>query len=711
MPYEPSLPCAACQRLLDPLRARAVCAEDDGYRFFCGGDCQAVFRAARAAKLARVPTPESSLPARGDEVAAVHRLSPPPAAQRTATVPSLRQMWPLGVAAGAALLGTVPGLATSVVSALVLAGLSGLFLARFDDHRQEVGAIAWAAGPLGGALLAISSLFSEAPSTILIASALGVGVLWLRGYLARQAILPIERLLADLRRHVPERTRVSLSGVDPNELPATREGATASIRAGEEVVVDAGELVPIDGVVSEGDALVIPYPAAEEPVARGPNHAVLAGAQVVEGSLRITVHRVGEARALFRPPSFGQEGVAHAAPVTRIAARARSPLIGALVVGAAGLLAAWFGDDLADTLGGLGGALLAIPTLSLVVGVRWPFVSAAALTVSRGVVFRDASVLERAGRVSAAALCTDGTVTSGTATLVEVIPLTRGQDPRELTALAMGAEQVAEPHPLAEAVRRYGEARAIAPTPLRRAAYARGMGVTALVDGGGALVLGNRQSLLSAGVSVAVADREAQRAETEARTVVFLAVGGRARALFVFEDPVRSEARAAVQQLIDLDVEVVLLSGDHRATVEALARPLDITHVKAELSAEERAAEVGRLREAGGEVAVIGRDPSDETSLAAADIAITLDAMGSAVEGDVTVASGDLRDAAYALGIARKTRRSTQTAVGICVIGGLGLAVTAALGLGHPAATLLAAACVDAWILPSAARLLPKRAD
>lgn len=647
------------------------------------------------------------MPARGDEIASVHRLSPPPTTRGRAATPSAAQSWPVIAAALSALIGAIPGVWPSVIAALMLAGLSGIFLARFDE-RNEVGAIAWAAGPLGGALLAVSALFDDTPAWTLVAAALGVGLLWMRSFLARQAALPIEALLQELRALVPPRSRVSMTGIEGGEGPTTREGPTASIRAGEEVLVEAGEVVPVDGVVSAGDAQVIPFPSAQQAVWRGPNAAVLAGAQVIEGSIRVMASRVGGARALFRPGTFGLEGAAHSATITRFATRGRKALVGVLIVALALVLAVSFGGSLSSVLSGLGAALLALPALSLTVGVRAPFVSASALAVCRGIVFRDASVLERAGRVTAAALCTDGTVTGGIATLVEVSPLTRGSDTNELTALAMGAEQVAEPHPLAQAVRRYGEARAIVPTVLRRAAYARGRGVTALVDGGGALVLGNRQSLLTAGVSVAVADREAQRAESEGRTVVFLAVGGRARALFVFEDTVRPEARAAVQQLIDLDVEVVLLSGDHRATVEALARPLDITHVKAELSADERAAEVNRLRDAGGDVAVIGRAPSDETSLAAADIAITLDAVGSALEGDVTVASEDLRDAAYALAIARRARRTAQAAVGACIVGGLGLAVTGAIGILHPGAVLLMAAGIDAWILPSATRLLPR---
>jgi cation transport ATPase len=321
-------------------------------------------------------------------------------------------------------------------------------------------------------------------------------------------------------------------------------------------------------------------------------------------------------------------------------------------------------------------------------------------------VFRDAVTMERTGRVTAAALCTDGTVTQGVCTLLEVSPLGREQEHRELTSLALGAEQVAEPHPLADAVRRFGEERGIEPTPLRRGVYTHGRGVTGLVDGGGALVLGNRQSLLNSGVSVAVADREAQRAETQGRTVLFLSLGGRAQGLLIFEDPVRPEARGAVQRLIDLDVEVVLLSGDHRTTVEALARTLDITHVKAELTSEERAAEVGRLREAGGVVAVIGRAPADEPVLSAADIALALEGAGSALEGDVAVASGDLRDAAEALVVAQQARRAAQVTLAVALGGGAVLGAAAALTVMHPVFVLAVTLMVDAWALPGAARIL-----
>src|SRR5690606_18098970 len=165
--------------------------------------------------------------------------------------------------------------------------------------------------------------------------------------------------------------------------------------------------------------------------------------------------------------------------------------------------------------------------------------------------------------------------------------------------------------------------------PVRRATFSPGRGVTAVAPSGQPLVIGNRGLLLEAGVSVAVADADAARAEERGHTVVFVGLDGRVRALISLRDEDRVGARAAVQRLIDLGIEVVLVSGDHRGTVEALARHLDITHVKAELLPDEQGAEIRRLRETGGVVAVVGRPGHDDAALGAADVPVVLGAAGA----------------------------------------------------------------------------------
>jgi P-type E1-E2 ATPase len=704
MPFEPSHVCPVCRVRVDPLRARAVLALESGFRYFCGRECLDTYRTSEPSRRMPVVTHASEKTgARGEEL--VQEVITRPA---QLTLPGTFPTWVPWLVLPAVALGFWPDDLVRALSAITLGGALLVVLMASRVVREELSLFAFVLPTLGVAGLLSAALALRDP-WLLLAAGLAVCACYARELLAQQAQAPLDALLSELAACVPLRSRISMIEDPDEQRYATRHSSTESVRAGEEVLVEAGEVVPVDGVVAQGEATVFPHAAAREPIPRGPGQALLAGARVMTGSLRVTATRVGQARALFRPLSFGQDMSPGAASVVRAVARAKGPLALTLYALISAALALTFATDIWHAAAAFGAALLVFPIVALVRGVRLSFVAGSALGASRGIVFRDAAALERAGRVGAVALSTDGTITYGNPSLMEVSSLSREQSSEELTALAMGAETAFEEHPIARAIARYGASHNINAASLRRVAYARGRGVSALVEGGGALVLGNRQALLNAGVSVAVADREAQRAEAMGRSVIFLAVGGRARALFVLEDLVRPEARAAVQTLIDLGVEVVLLAGDHRATVEALARPLDITHIKAELSAEERAQEVTRLREVGVVVAVVGRAPQDELSFATADVALTLDAAGGVHEGDIAVGSDDLRDAADALVLSQRTRRNVQAVLSVVLVGGLSLAAVSALSIGHPAITLALALAIDAWALPSPLRLLRKR--
>jgi P-type E1-E2 ATPase len=222
-------------------------------------------------------------------------------------------------------------------------------------------------------------------------------------------------------------------------------------------------------------------------------------------------------------------------------------------------------------------------------------------------------------------------------------------------------------------------------------------------------VIGSRRLLLEEGISVAVADAEAARAEASERTPIFVALDGRVRAVMTLHYDLRAGARPAVQRLFDLGLEVVLLTGDQRGAVQALASGLDIEHVKAELLPEERGAQVRSLRDAGGTVAALGRPGEDDSALAAADAGILLaSAGGSAADRAVALVSDDVRDAAAALWIARAARESAWR--GVIVAGACFALVVAAAAasLVVPAIAALIALGVDAYCLPAGARLLQR---
>jgi P-type E1-E2 ATPase len=158
---------------------------------------------------------------------------------------------------------------------------------------------------------------------------------------------------------------------------------------------------------------------------------------------------------------------------------------------------------------------------------------------------------------------------------------------------------------------------------------------------------------------------------------------------------------------MDLGVEVVLLSGDHRATVESLARHLDVDNVRAELTPKERGEEVRRLVDAGGLVCVVGRLGHDDAALNEAHVPVALGAAGApGGEKGIAVATTDMRDAAAALFIARAARTWRTRALFLSGALGALLVGGAVVGLLTPWLAAVLAAAVDVFALPSGARLL-----
>jgi P-type E1-E2 ATPase len=190
--------------------------------------------------------------------------------------------------------------------------------------------------------------------------------------------------------------------------------------------------------------------------------------------------------------------------------------------------------------------------------------------------------------------------------------------------------------------------------------------VTAVASNGQALVVGSRALMLRERISVASAESRLAELEAMGRSVLLVAVGGRLIGVVGLQDGLRPGARAAVQHLLDVGVEPVLLSGDGRETCEAIGRSLDIDHVRPEVLPTERAAEITRLVDGGATVAVIGRSPGDDAAFMAADVSVALASAGSSTaEWSVQLAADDVRDAAAAIAAAHRCRAEVQLGLGL----------------------------------------------
>ncbi|MEO7036135.1 MAG: HAD family hydrolase [Polyangiaceae bacterium] len=451
----------------------------------------------------------------------------------------------------------------------------------------------------------------------------------------------------------------------------------ADLRPGEEIVVESGETVPVDATITAGSAELLPWRGATAPATRREGDAVVAGARVESGRLRAVVGWAGLDRAFMRLTNDPRRRADVHAPMARagrLTAERGAPFIAGFAA-----LSAYAGN--ADNMQIL---LLAVGVLGAfaqpgVAEVGGLHVARAVLeSLRRGIVFRSAAGFERAGSVTATVFSARGTLLLGEPEVANIEAFGT-LEPEQVLALVAGAES-GESHPVATAVMRAARARSVRPDGVRSPSVQVGLGVTAVAASGQALVVGTRGLMLRERISVASAEGRITDLETMGRSVLLVALGGRLVGLIGLQDGLRPGARAAVQHLLDVSVEPILLSGDARDTCEAIGRALDIDHLRPEISPTERGDEIRRLADGGAVVAVVGRSPMDDNALAAADVAIALSAAGSSTsEWSVQLASDDVRDAAYAVRLAHDARREAR----------LGLALTLAPALvGTALATL-----------------------
>jgi cation transport ATPase len=724
------VPCATCRVPVDPVRAPQVAVVEERYRFYCSRECRERGRPAprRPRTHARGPQHERPSLAETLRLLAIPLGSIPPAlldedagprsVDAEAVAPARGRdesvdPVPPGVAACAAVFALLVASLTSLplaartitlfAAALAVLTVSGreLWL-----RRNERASLAWAAS-LAGALLpfvdALRSSGERVPSSLretAVLAAVGPVAAWFFGARRAEAIARVTLLQSAL----PLSARVAgKDGAAPETVDAAR------LRAGAEVIVEHGAAVPVDGVVRDGEAQVRLWPGARELRTRRAGDAVLAGAQVLDGRIRVLATRAGAEVSWARLARMMT--VAVAAPRVVTLARlfgARAPFVAVGLAIVAGVVhALWTSGD-----GLLAAAcvLALTPCAVAAPAAESPFADALVAAARRGIVFRDAASVESAARVGTVALCLRGTVTHGRMELTEVVSLGSRPD-AELIATAAAVEEVDAGDPIARALAEAVAKRGLRLQNIRRPALLPGHGVTAVSAAGDPVLVGNRRLLLAEGVSVAPAEETAAAIEGAGRTAVFVAIDGRVEAVLGFEDAVRDEVRSAVQAMIDAGYDVALLGGASRATVEAIGAMLDVANLRPEVLPDEGAAVVRALAEVGHGAAVVGRPGRDGAVLAAADVAISVDAAGGAgTDTAMALASDDLRDAAAALRMARRARERSLAAF---AVGAVGTAAGAVVSMALPSWGLTTVALTLAGVLAGQALVLrdPERED
>ncbi len=621
---------------------------------------------------ASLPAP-SVLPPSTQRSGALRAPSSGPASAGAASTTTARGLWlPLSAAScgfGAVALSLAGAPDPRVRGALAFVGAALLAPWLVRKPRALGEGSVWSSVAPTFALVAVACLAAalrvEQAGSIVSAAGLAVAALVL-------AQLTVLRAEGDVRAYIAE-LGAHLDGDVCRRVGAgVVVGPSTDLRLGDRVLVSEGETLRVDGVVTGGSATVVPWAFAETEAHKGVGDAVIAGLTVLSGELTVDATAVGKER-LATKLFAGRESSGLFGLVRTWTPRAL-PLVCALV-GAAEFAsnAPWFVV--------LAAAFSAGTSLS-VVGVLATLTLATARTqqdaLAAGISFRNARALELAGMSDVAVLCSRGTVLMGEPEVIATDPLgARLHDRKRVLALAAGAE-ASRGTPAGKALLGAAAAEGVVAESLRSVLTHEGLGVTALTPAGEPLVVGSRAHLLKERVSVAASEDRVRELEAQGASVMLVALSGKLVGLVALQDGLRPGARAAIQRLLDARVEPVLVSGETREACETLARALDIEHVRPEVLPQDRAGEVRALAEGGHVVAVLGRAPSDEPALAAADVSIALGSVGLSGELSVVLASDDVRAAAHALALARSLRERVRLGF-VCA---LAPTLVAVLGLG-----------------------------
>ncbi|MCW2899114.1 MAG: heavy metal-transporting ATPase, partial [Streptosporangiaceae bacterium] len=461
----------------------------------------------------------------------------------------------------------------------------------------------------------------------------------------------------------------ALLDLGAKDVAVLREGREERIRAdrlspGDVFVVRPGEKVATDGVVQEGSSAVDSSMLTGEsmPVEVGPGDAVVGATVNAGGRLLVRATRVGSDTQLSQMAKLVEEAQTGKAEVQRLADRISAIFVPIVIALAVATLGSW--------LGGGAGAAAAFTAAVAVLIIACPcalgLATPTALLVGTGrgaqlgILIKGPEVLESTRAIDTVVLDKTGTVTTGMMSLLDVI--TAGStDANEVLRLA-GALENASEHPIAQAIAKGAIERV---GPLRAVedfANVDGLGVEGRVDGHG-VVVGRRRLLAERGLPLpADLERAIEAAQARGHTAVAVGWDGAAKAVITVADQVKPTSAEAVGQLKALGLRPVLLTGDNAIVARTVADSLGIKDVIADVLPQDKVDVVKRLQKEGRTVAMVGDGVNDAAALAQADLGL---AMGTGTDvaieaSDLTLVRGDLRAAADAIRLARRTLRTIK---------------------------------------------------
>ena len=442
-----------------------------------------------------------------------------------------------------------------------------------------------------------------------------------------------------------------------------------SVASGDVVVVRPGERIPVDGEVTSGESAVDESMLTGEslPVKKATGDRVIGGTINRTGAFRYRATTLGSDSMLAQIVKLMRDAQGSRAPIQRLADRISGIFVPVVLSLAIATFVVWF--VAAGSAPGVRAFAAAVAVLIIACPCAMGLAVPTAVMVSTGkgaqlgVLIKGGEALQRAGDVQTVVLDKTGTVTEGRPTVTDVVLVPGGSgamSEAEMLRLVASVESSSE-HPLADAIVRHAKDRGLALSHAESFNSVTGRGAVGVVDGV-AMAVGNAALMADYAIKVLALQNDAERLAVDGKTPMYVAANGALIGLLAVADPIRESSRAAISQLRALGLEVVMLTGDNQRTADAIARQAGIERVVAEVLPEGKVAEIKRLQAEGKVVAMVGDGINDAPALAQADVGM---AMGTGTDiaadaADVVLMRGDLRSAAQAIALSRRTMRTMK---------------------------------------------------
>lgn len=520
-----------------------------------------------------------------------------------------------------------------------------------------------------------------------------------------------------------------LMKLSPDKALVIRDGEEIDIpveevQVGDIILVKPGEKIPVDGVVVDGYSAVDESMLTGEslPVEKSIGDEVVGATLNKQGTLKFEATKIGKQTVLSQIIKLVEEAQGSKAPIQRIADRVSAIFVPAVVSialityliwqfavpSAPGPESSQFARAMLNAVAVL---LIACPCA---MGLATPtaVMVSSGRGASSGILYKSGEALERAGKITTVVLDKTGTITKGQPSLTDVhlVPnRTSGYSEDWIIKTAASVEKRSE-HPLGDAVVAEAKERKLKLSEPIKFQTVVGKGVMAEVDEQ-SVIVGSTPLMNDNNIDWHNAEKSITSLRQDGKTAILVAINGELQAVLGISDTVKENARDAVEDLRDLGLEVIMITGDNQQAAQAIASQVGITQIRSEVMPGEKSSAIESMQEEGAIVAMVGDGINDAPALAQADVGISL-GTGTDVAiaaAPITLISGDLRGVSNAIKLSRVTLKTIKQNLFWAFFYNIILIPVAAVGFLNPILAAGAMAVSDVFVIGNSLRLNRKK--